>query len=146
MYVNRIVILTIGICIVFFAWGCCAGKMSHSDSQETSSTVAVSDTTEAFPMTEATARKLTGPLQRLLRDEMLPIDKLQTHTRDDGQVAYEVLVRVADLDDLRARDLPLGSVQGAIATAHWTREEIYQAAQLDAVQRIEHARTLSPHR
>lgn len=147
MRINWIAIVVIGTCIVLSLVGCLR-KANHSNTntRETSSAkTAVPDTMDVFSLADSTARKLTGPLQRLLKGEVRGIDSFQTQTRGDGQTAYAVLVHVADVDDLRARDLPLGSVQGGIATARWTRAEIYEAVQLSAVQRIEHAQSLSPH-
>jgi len=145
MRVNWIAIVVTGTCVVFAAVGCLR-EASDSNNQETNlDPTAGRDTMEVFSLADTTAQKLTGPLQRLLKGEVRGIDTFQTQTREDGQTAYAVLVHVADVDDLHACNLSLGSVQGGIATARWTRAEIYQAVQLSTVRRIEHAQSLSPH-
>ena len=114
---------------------------THSDSSQ----IAAPDTMEALSMSKEDARKLTNSLQRLLAGEPVPAGTFQTHLRDDTLTVYAVLVYTADPDALRAADLTLGSVQGGIATARWTREEIHTAVQMEAVKRITHARPHEPH-
>ena len=114
---------------------------THSDSSQ----IAAPDTMEALSMSKEDARKLTNSLQRLLAGEPVPAGTFQTHLRDDTLTVYAVLVHTSDPDALRAADLTLGSVQGGIATARWTREEIHTAVQMEAVKRITHARPHEPH-
>lgn len=107
--------------------------------------VAASDTMTALPLSDSTARKLNAPLRRLLNGAPSSSDLLQTDTRNDSTTVYAVLIETSNPDALRKANLPLGSVHGSFATARWTREEIHTAVQMEAVQRITHARPHEPH-
>ncbi len=83
-------------------------------------------------------KKLTPSLQRIVRGEEVQSPTAPpTATTSDGTTVYLVVLRVKDADAVRQAGIPLNSVQGSMATARLTVEQIRRAAALESVSRIE---------
>ena len=92
----------------------------------------------ANTLSEEQMQKLTPALQRIVEGKTSSsVRSLSTRTRPDGTTEYAVLLRVTDADAVREAGIPLNSVQGAVATARLSVDELRRAAQLNAVTRIE---------
>lgn len=96
-------------------------------------------------LSEAEMQKLTPPLQQVVQGNTPSgPQQLQTQTRADGTVAYLVLLRVTDADAVREAGIPVNSVQGPVATARLSADELRRAAKVDAVTRIEASQQTFP--
>ncbi|MEM6646131.1 MAG: hypothetical protein AAF730_07755 [Bacteroidota bacterium] len=62
----------------------------------------------------------------------------------DGQRAYAVIVHGTNFDAVRRAELPLASVFGERATAHWSNVQIQRALRLPAVTYIEAPQRVLP--
>lgn len=89
-------------------------------------------------LTDEQMSKLTPPLQRLVRgQERQTPTEIPTATTGDGTTVYLVILRTDDAGAVREAGIPLNSVQGSMATARLTVEQIRRAATLESVSRIE---------
>jgi len=88
--------------------------------------------------------KLSPALQRVVQgDEPPPLSDLVTATRD-GETVYAVILRVTDAQAVREAGIPLNSVQGSVATARLTVDQIRDAARVTEVARIEESGRVRP--
>lgn len=111
-----------GLCAVLFLSACGNGDVLTGDEMD----------------------KLAPALQRVVQgEEAPPMADLVTSTHD-GETVYAVLLRVSDADAVRDAGIPLNSVQGSVATARLTTEQLRSAARLSSVTRIEPSGTTRP--
>lgn len=94
-------------------------------------------------LSQSEQQKLDPALQRLIAGEPLPIDRYATSSRGDTTV-YSVLITTNDVEQLRAADLPVGSVTGDVVTARLTVDEIRRATSLSSVRSIENPSRAQP--
>jgi hypothetical protein len=88
--------------------------------------------------------KLSPALQRIVQgDEPPPLSDLVTGTRD-GTTVYAVILRVSDADAVRDAGIPLNSVQGSVATARLSVDQIRDAARVPEVARVEESGRVRP--
>jgi hypothetical protein len=89
-------------------------------------------------LTEAELSKCSPSLRALLQGrEPRSVRPVPQSTRADGATVYPVLIRTADPEAVREAGIPLNSVQGPVATARLTLDQIRTAARLEAITRIE---------
>ncbi|MEM1096537.1 MAG: hypothetical protein AAGJ10_18205 [Bacteroidota bacterium] len=62
----------------------------------------------------------------------------------DGQRAYAVIVHGTNFDAVRTADLPIASVFGERATAHWSRAQLERALRLPAITYVEAPQRVFP--
>jgi hypothetical protein len=88
--------------------------------------------------------KLSPALQRVVQGEdPPPLSDLVTATRD-GETVYAVILRVTDAQAVREAGISLNSVQGSVATARLTVDQIRDAARVPEVARIEESGRVRP--
>lgn len=112
-------------------------EMSAGSSEESSSS--------APALTETQKNRIGGRLQRVIRGEKEGPRPVEPVGSRDGVPVYEVIIKTDDPDALREAGIPLGSVQGSIATARLTVNQILKAATVKGVGGIQAATRQETH-
>ncbi len=95
------------------------------------------------PLTSAERDKLDPALERLLSGEPVSTDVYTTSTRG-GETVYAVVIQTSDPDELRSADLPIASLNGNVATARLTVDQIRTAASYPFVRSISNSGQATP--
>jgi hypothetical protein len=96
-------------------------------------------------LTKEHMEKLHPQLRLVLSNPSVNVPNLDVSERADGEKEYGVIIRCANIDELRAAGIPVASVMRDLVTARLTRRELMAAARLASVQSIEPATQNFPH-
>jgi hypothetical protein len=97
------------------------------------------ETASGRTLSTAQKNRIGGRLQRLIRGEEGGARPVKPVGSRRGESVYEVTIKTDNPDALREAGIPLGTVQGSIATARLTIDQILTAAAVDGVGGIQAA-------